>query len=205
MRPAPESAEDLLESLELQPSADDLDGELSLAPETPAAEADEEEDIETFTVDEFQAEAPRPPVDPPRPRVDPKSTLVTDPVEAQEYRRKISRPPHAEVSLEELDEEDVEELSHPAASAPSSDGPSPVKAGEPAPASKRPPGARDTLPPVPSGSRPGVRPVVATAPVAVQLGPGQSEISIPVDVTLTGGTTPIHVHVRLSLHLKQSS
>jgi mutual gliding-motility protein MglA len=191
MRAPAETPEDLLESLELQPSSDDLDGELSLAPAPPVEE--EEEDIETFTVDEYQVEAPRP-------AVDPKATLVSEGNEAEEYRRKLRRPPAppppAEVSLEELDEEDVEELSLHAPPPP--DGPLREK---PAESTKRP-GTRDTLPPMPPGSRSGIRPLAATAPVNVQLGPGQSEISIPVDVTLAGASQPIHIHVRLSLHLK---
>jgi hypothetical protein len=180
-----ETPEDLLESLELQPSGDDLDGELNLTPEP--APAPPTEEIETFTVDDFETARP----------VDPKATLVTERGEAEEYRRKISRPVHSDAGLEELEEEDVEELSLPA--------PEPAARPEAAKAearpSSRPPGARDTLPPVPAGGK-AVRVPATTAPVAVQLGPGQTEISVPIEITLTGGPGPILVHVRLSLQLK---
>jgi len=185
-----ETPEDLLESLELQPSGDDLDAELTLTPEAPAPPPAAEE-IETFTVEDFETARP----------VDPKATLVSERGEAEEYRRKISRPVHAEAGLEELEEEDIEELSSPPVPAAPSRPEAPKDAP---PQSSRPPGARDTLPPVPAGGK-AVRAPAVTAPVSVELGPGQTEISIPIELTLTGGSGPILVHVRLSLQLKQPS
>jgi hypothetical protein len=136
-------------------------------------------DVETISVDELSLDEPPAPM--PAPPAAPvaagrsvpavaKTTLVKGADETEDMRRRISRPLEPELTLDALDEEDIEEISleaPPVAPPPRTDGPG------------RPGGKTSTLPPVPSAAPPpppsapprppavpnaGARPSTATAP-----------------------------------------
>ncbi len=224
MTPAPQPSEDLLESLELQPSGD---------AEALPLEADEEEfdlsepaehELEELSAEE-ELSFDTPPPSPPNPR----ETLVRSESEAEDLRRRIGRPALPDVSLEHVEEEEseVDEI-------PLDLDPEPAPAPPPAPVAVRAAAATPapiTLPPraaVPAAPAPVVRPApapvpavvpapphpapvaapapaptVTTAPVAVRLdAQGQTDVLVPVQVTVSDGTAQVLVQLRLTLNLR---
>lgn len=194
MEPA-EASEELLESLELQPSAEDEGEELSLdaAPEAAPADTDPAlgaEEIEALPFEEEPGEElsfDTPPPSPP----DPRDTLIRGEQETEDLRRRIGRPTLPQMTLEEIDpdEEEVEDI--------------PMEL----PATPPPP------PPVRSAPRPAARPAppppaaVATvnaAPVSVRLqnATGQTDVNIPLEVTLQNGSAQVAIHLHVTLKLK---
>lgn len=191
------TADELLDSLELQP-ASDIDELLSepagafARPVSPSLE----EEIETLDVDEVLALPPRPMSAKPS-LTGARITLISGPKEVEDLRQRITATDVTELNLEELNEdgedEPIEELAF-----------EPQIAPPPAPASASAPERSQTLPP---GARPTARPesgTTTTAPVAVQVSSasGQTDVTIPVEVTVGSGTTQVQIHLRLTLNLK---
>jgi mutual gliding-motility protein MglA len=119
--PPPTPADDLLESIDLQPAADGLEDapELHLEPAGPGEELVFEDDhagVSNGPSPEARPPAPAPPPPPPPPapaaQAKGKTTLVSRPNEAEELRRRIGRRLEPEMVLEEVDEEDedIEEI-----------------------------------------------------------------------------------------------
>ena len=205
-------ADELLESLELQPASEMED----LLPEAPdlgmdpgGPPTDEGDDIETVDLDDAfppPAVAAGPPPAKDKGRI----TLVSGPKETEDMRRKISRPSMPELSLDDLDQDDdeLDELSFEAEAAPSPrPAPSPLDVLR---VDTLPPGSRavrsaETPPPAPASAvrREAEVTTVATTPVSVQLSGehGQTDVSIPVEVTLGRGSTQVTIHLRLTLNL----
>jgi len=205
MQPA-QPAEELLESLELQPAPDDDEapvvGDQELDLESGGEPAIEVE-MESLHVDSGSELSLDPPSPPPPARRNPRETLVSNKEEVAELRRRIARPSLPELDLEQLEAEEAEideiplEVELPAAPAPP---PSPP----PRPAAS--PAAIATLPPEPrSGPAPPVQ--VAATPVAVQLQgtPGQATVAIPIEVKLQNGSATVSVRLQVTLNLKVSS
>jgi hypothetical protein len=188
-------------------------------PSSPAA-ASEEIDLELPIATEveevseeisfsMEAEPPRrTPSETTAPRLDPKSTLVRGGDEAADLRRRIGQPVpmmEPELSLEAIDEEDVdiEELTlEPAPPAPVRPPPAPPRPPAPAmapPPAPRPPVAPPAVRPAPMSpspapavARPSVpvpRPLPAPAPVAARANPPAP--AAPTSIS----TAPVAVHV----------
>jgi signal recognition particle receptor subunit beta len=208
---------------------EEIDLELPVATEGEefALPADDAEEI-SLSVDEEPAVMARTDT---APRIKAKTTAVRGGDEVANLRRRISEPlAEPELSLEAIDEEDVEieELTldetpapPPARPAPASrPAPAAVRPAAPAPAAVAPPlrapGAAPARAaalgsaPRPAASRPAAPPAVAapptisTAPVSVQLSgsPGRTDIAIPVEVILNNGTAQVQINLRLTLNLK---
>jgi mutual gliding-motility protein MglA len=163
------SAEELLDSLDVMPP--------------PPAETMQElglEDLPTplgAEADEIELEELAP--EPPPPARAGRNTLVQGQSEAEDLRRRISRPVEPELSLEAFEEEIVEEDEiAPSASFAALD-------DEPA---RRPATGRG---------------VVSTAPVSVELSgaSGSTDIAIPVEVSVDNGAARVQLHIRLTLNL----
>jgi signal recognition particle receptor subunit beta len=166
------------------------------------------------------------------PRVVAKSTLISGGDEAADLRRRISQPmAEPELSLEAIDEEDVEieeltldnppppparpapAVARPSAPAPAAVAPPPrsVPAASPAPsASSRPappPAARPAPPPRPSPSSalsapPGRSPAtISTAPVSVQLSGAPGQTDIAIPVEVVLNNGTAQVQINLRLTL----
>ena len=162
------------------------------------------------------------------PRIRAKSTMVRGGDDAADLRRRIGQPlPEPELSLEAIDEEDmeIEELTldespppPPARPAPPRPAPAAVRPAAPAPPAFAPPRAQAAAPvraaPVvpaaaarPAPPRPPAESApatISTAPVSVQLSgsPGRTDIAIPVEVILNNGTAQVQINLRLTLNLK---
>jgi hypothetical protein len=192
---APED-DSLLDALELQPAP-----EYSIEPM---------EEIAALDIDLSPAPSPAPPPAPPpaspparRPEAA-KTTLVSKPGEAEEMRRKISRPSVPDLTLEELgddDDDDFDELSLP--TGPVADAASRRLERLPHHLEELPhhvearPGLT-TLPPAPASG------TISTPPVSVALpddGPPR-DVTIPVEVRVGEGEAQITIHIRLTLSLK---
>jgi len=190
MRSPAAGSDELLDSLELQPTADELVPSLpELGLDGPAPL----EEIETLDIDE-DVGIPGPPPPPPGPSpAAGKTTLVSTPKETDDLRRKIARPVLEELNLEEMGEEEGEELDALSFEAPEAPAPEPAtRRAAPAPEAR----------PGPASWR---IPTVDTAPVSVQLpsaSGGQTDISIPVEVTVGDGQAQVAIHLRLTLSLK---
>jgi signal recognition particle receptor subunit beta len=201
-----EGDDDLLDSLELHPSADDQGGEV-VESELPDTGAEEEEEIA---------------FDSPTPRFDPKTTLIRGEEEAADIRRRISRPPS--VNLEKLeeevaDEEEIEALNlddtppppAPPAPAPRPTPPAPQRMASPqagprpvaAPARPAPPPPAPPAPAQRAGSAVHTLPPLPSAQVQVELGGTDTEVVVPISLHLADGqATEVKVHIRLALSLK---
>ena len=208
---------------------EEIDLELPVATEGEefALPADDAEEI-SLSVDEEPAVMARTDT---APRIKAKTTAVRGGDEVANLRRRISEPlAEPELSLEAIDEEDVEieelTLDETPAPPPARPAPAPrpapaaVRPAAPAPAAVAPPfrapGAAPARAaalgsaPRPAASRPAAPPVVAvpptisTAPVSVQLSgsPGRTDIAIPVEVILNNGTAQVQINLRLTLNLK---
>ena len=162
------------------------------------------------------------------PRIRAKSTMIRGGDDAADLRRRIGQPlPEPELSLEAIDEEDmeIEELTldespppPPARPAPPRPAPAAVRPAAPAPPAFAPPRAQAAAPvrvaPVvpaaaarPAPPRPPAQSApatISTAPVSVQLSgsPGRTDIAIPVEVILNNGTAQVQINLRLTLNLK---
>ena len=162
------------------------------------------------------------------PRIRAKSTMIRGGDDAADLRRRIGQPlPEPELSLEAIDEEDmeIEELTldespppPPARPAPPRPAPAAVRPAAPAPPAFAPPRAQAAAPvraaPVvpaaaarPAPPRPPAESApatISTAPVSVQLSgsPGRTDIAIPVEVILNNGTAQVQINLRLTLNLK---
>jgi hypothetical protein len=210
-------ADELLESLELQP-ATDMEDLLPEAPELgmdPGGPPSDDDEVETVDLDE--ALAPSFPSPAPPPAKDKgRITLVSGPRETEDLRRKISRPSLPDLSLEDLDpdDDDLDELTfepEPAHS-PLDDlrvdtlppGSRAVRSVEsPAVAVDPPPAPAPSPMPVSAVRKESEITTVATTPVSVQLpgDHGQTDVSIPVEVTLGRGSAQVTIHLRLTLNL----
>jgi signal recognition particle receptor subunit beta len=196
MQPAA-PAEEILDSLELQPALEDEepvvaeDGELEL----PAPHEDEialPEALPVEPIEELSFD-----VSPPSP-LNPKDTLVSKQEESEDLRRRIGRPSYQEVILEETEEEieaeeeEVEELSFDSTPTPTPTPPRPTPAVV-APASEGEP--------VYATAR--VRHINA-APIEVQLQAvqGQTAVAIPVEVTIENGTARVAIQLNVTLNLR---
>ena len=162
------------------------------------------------------------------PRIRAKSTMIRGGDDAADLRRRIGQPlPEPELSLEAIDDEDmeIEELTldespppPPARPAPPRPAPAAVRPAAPAPPAFAPPRAQAAAPvraaPVvpaaaarPAPPRPPAESApatISTAPVSVQLSgsPGRTDIAIPVEVILNNGTAQVQINLRLTLNLK---
>jgi signal recognition particle receptor subunit beta len=220
---AEEAEDELLDSFELQPSAeiDDLI-EMDLS----GAAADPLESLELGDA----APAPSPHS---KGKEAGRITLVSGPKETDDLRQRISRPPApvAEHSaLDDLDadlDEEIEELSLDMDTAPSRHlAPPPAirvdtlppgarpsaLVAKPSPVPVQPPAASPPAPapPAPVSAPPTARvapaATVATPPVRVNIPatPGVTDVSIPLEVKLDGGNqVTIHLRLTLNLHLQQ--
>jgi signal recognition particle receptor subunit beta len=200
---AEEGDDELLDSLELHPSADEASqGSEIVTGGLPEVDAAEDEEISFDT---------------PIPRFDAKSTLVKEEDEAAELRRRIGRPPVPDVNLEKLeeevsDEEEIESLSlddEPILPATSNPRPEPPPAMAPPPAAAPspppPPAPAPVAAPVRAGSAVHTIPPVPAAQVDVEVQgtPGHADIVVPIAVRLGDGlVTEVTVHIRLALSLK---
>jgi signal recognition particle receptor subunit beta len=199
VEPAPETTDELLDSLELQPAPEEAlpEAELGLDGPTPI------EMIETLDVED------EPALPPPASRLG-KTTLVSGPKETEDLRRKIARPSVPDLTLEELGEDDedaeIEELSLDAPPEPEAEPePEPPPPAPIAPAPRPMPPATRPAPAAPDARASARVPTLATPPVSVQLPsvpPGQTDITIPVEVTVGDGAAQVAIHIRLTLSLK---
>ncbi len=140
--PPPESADDLLDALYLQPHDPDFTVESvdDLAPGEPGPSHEPIDELVALDVEELETPVPLP-VEPPAPPRRPgspqaaKTTLVSGPQETEELRYRISRPPVPALTMDELGDEDEDdfEVSFPAASRPSAPAHAPAPAPAPAP------------------------------------------------------------------------
>jgi len=166
------SADELLDSLDVTPPppAETLQ-ELGLD-ELPTPLSAEAEEIE------LEELAP----DPPAPGRTGRTTLVRDQNEADDLRRRISRPVEPELSLEAIEEEEI------------------VEEGEIGPSLSY--AALDDEGGAAAGFS-GGRGTVSTPPVTVELSAasGPTDIAIPVDVSLANGAARVQLHIRLTLNL----
>jgi len=158
----------------------------------------------SLTVDEEPAVMARTETDP---RIKAKSTLVRGGDDAADLRRRISQPMmEPEMSLEAIDEEEVEIEELTFDNPPPPPAPPRAPARAPVPAAAAVASTRAVAPPAarPAASRPPAVSSISTAPVSVQLSgaPGQTDISIPVEVVLNNGTAQVQIHLRLTLNLK---
>jgi signal recognition particle receptor subunit beta len=226
---AEEAEDELLDSFELQPSAeiDDLiEMDLSGAADDP---------IESMDLAAPMPEPP-PPAAPPKGKEAGRITLVSGPKETDDLRQRISRPPvsapEPPSALDDLDtdtDEEIEELSLDMDTAPNRHLAPPVirvdtlppgarassTVAKPAPAPAPPPPAAQAPVPAPAAPAPLPAPpaarvappaTIATPPVRVQVPatPGETDVSIPLEVKLDGGNTvTIHLRLTLNLHLQQ--
>jgi hypothetical protein len=185
----------LLDSLELQPAPD-------LA-------------VEPLEIEALEIDLPEPAPPAPRPQEAAKTTLVSAPREAEEMRRKISRPSVPDLTLEELGEDDddeFDELSLPAPAVAAPPEPPPPPRPEPPPAPRHePPPRPEPAPPRPAAPRPGVVTIppmaagpISTPPVSVALPAGgpSTDVTIPVEVRVGEGEAQVAIHIRLTLSLK---
>jgi hypothetical protein len=194
-RPETAQGEDLLDSLELHVDDEELSLEsLNTDPAVGAAAQDDEEIIDAEELDGMGggSEAPLPeplhaasPPPPPRPP-DGRSTLVSGPTETEELRSRLRRTPEPELSLDEFDDEDVEEIT--------------LEEGPPLPVQPT------AVPNVVVGARRNVAMApITTNPVAVELTaiPGRTEVSIPVEVRVGNGTAQVNIHLSLTLNISR--
>lgn len=186
----------LLDSLELQP-----------APELAA---------EPLEIEAIEIDLPEPEPPAPRPQEAARTTLVSAPREAEEMRRKISRPSVPDLTLEELGEDDDDEfdelsLPEPAVAAPPRPEPPPPPRHEPPPPPRPEPPPPRPEPPRPAAQRPGVMTIpptaagpISTPPVSVALPAGgpSTDVTIPVEVRVGEGEAQVAIHIRLMLTLK---
>jgi signal recognition particle receptor subunit beta len=228
-------ADELLDSIDLQPHDGTDDSELSLGSSN---------ELETVSMDELSLEAPAPPPAFSGAASGPgKTTIVRTQSEADDLRQRIGRPTDPELTLDAMDpdDEDIEEISFdtapnlvPETSAPE---PAPVRpapappppaprAASPAPpvrppvaAAPVPPAAPRTLPPMrvatpPSAAAPPsiMPPRVAvpsenTAPIRVSatVRSGEAAVAIPVEVTIRDGQGQVEIQLRIVLDLKIES
>jgi len=203
MRTPVESNDDLLDSLELQPSADELIPSMpELGLDGPASL---EEEIETLDLDE-DVGIPAAPPPPARPSAAAgKTTLVSAQKETDELRRKISRPVLEELNLEEMGEEDDEEIDALSLEPPEAPAPAPPPPPRPAPAPPAKPAPLVARVPEANASWLANIPTFDTAPVSVQVpstSGGRTDVSIPVEVTVGEGSAQVAIHLRLTLSLK---
>jgi signal recognition particle receptor subunit beta len=205
---------------------EEIDLELPVATEGEefSLPSDDAEEI-SLSVDEEPAVMARTDTDP---RIKAKSTAIRGGDDVADLRRRISQPlPEPELSLEAIDDEDmeIEELtldesppSPPARPAPPRPAPAALRPAAPAPPAFVPPrapaaapvraapvvpaaAARPAPPRPPAESAPAT---ISTAPVSVQLSgtPGRTDIAIPVEVILNNGTAQVQINLRLTLNLK---
>ncbi len=171
-----EPSEDILDSLELLPSADALDAiqdvDLGLDDSEPVIEVDINEDQTT-----------PPPLPGGR---NAGNTLISPPREVEELRRKIrSATPDSSVEVISVDADEIEQEVPPQFAAPGKR--TPVEAAPPFSA------------PVASGG--GLAAAVPAAVHVPQTG-GPTEVTIPLEVTVERGTTQVHLQLRLTINLK---
>ncbi len=194
MQPAA-PAEEILDSLELQPALEEEETVVAedVELELPAPHEDEivlPEALPVEPIEELSFD-----VSPPSP-LNPKDTLVSKQEETDDLRRRIGRPSYQEVILEETEEEieaeeeEVEELSFDSTPTPTPPRPAPATV---APASEREPAyatARVTH--------------INAAPIAVQLQAvqGQTAVAIPVEVTIENGTARVAIQLNVTLNLR---
>jgi signal recognition particle receptor subunit beta len=164
------------------------------------------------------------------PRVQTKNTLVRGGDEVADLRRRISQPmsqplAEPELSLEAIDEEEIEELTLDPPPPPPRPAPAPARPAPPPRAAVAPPPRPEPVAPPPRPAPPAIsappRPApvasplpvaapprpptaITTAPVSVQLtgSPGTTDIAIPVEVILSNGTAQVQINLRLTLNLK---
>ncbi len=178
------SADELLDSLELQPAAEEI------VPSMPELGLDGpepfEEEIETLDLEEDLG-LPAPPPPPSASGSAGKTTLVSAQKETDDLRRRIGRPATLDLNIEEMFEEndqEIDELSFDPIPEPPPPVPSPKAVPEPPPL---------TIPSV-------------DAPlVSLQLpstSAQQTDVSIPVELTVGEGSTQVAIRLRLTLSLK---
>jgi mutual gliding-motility protein MglA len=204
-----QSTDDLLNSLDLGgPSGSS--GELNLD-SGPDEEEDLEESVEELEV--LSEEAPEPAAPPPPARPG-RTTLVKDPDESEDMRRRIGRPipPASDAALDELSmDEEVEEIAFE--SAPVGKGhsftglgddghkaapkPAPAPSPVPAPAAPTPAPA-----PARADARPHLVPAPVSVPVEITASRGEDELTVPIEITVGRPGTPTHVRLHIALKVK---
>ncbi len=178
------STDELLDSLELQPAAEELVPSMpELGLDGPAPFGEE---IETLDIEEdLGLSAPPPP--PSASGSAGKTTLVSAQKETDELRRKIGRPAIPDLNIEvmvEEDDQEIDELSFDAIPEPPPPVPKPKAPPEPPPL---------------------MIPAVDAPLVSLQLPStlaGQTDVSIPVELTVGEGSAKVGIHLRLTLSLK---
>jgi hypothetical protein len=178
--------EDLLDSLHLSPSEDDV--VMVENPEPDALSFETEEPLEVVDEDDLGSSR--------RPARAGNETVASTPREAQDLRRRIARPLPDELDLEHIEEEEheVEEISLEP----------PARPGAAAAAPTFRPYLEEDLRAPGRSARPAPAAAITPVPVSVDLvaGPGVADVSIPVEIVLNNGTAQVNLHVRLTLNLK---
>jgi len=204
LEPVPESADDLLDSIELQATPEEPAEELHLEEEP--HEALELGQVEAHSEEVLDLGEPEPV------RQGVKSTLISSADDAAELRRRIGGPhvpPLAEeLNLDEINDEEAVEEMPLERSAPRPPVPPPgleefsVDVSEAEAAAEDEAEAGPDAAPSSASSAPAT---VTTPPVAVRVSPGSAAaavVSIPLEVSLDSGTARVDVHLRLTLNLK---
>jgi len=214
----PPPADDLLESLDLQPAPEAAQDSGQDVPEltldSPPVEQDVMDEIVDLNVAEAEAGLDGPPPMPPMatppsmaaPPVMGRTTLVSPPSETEDLRRRIGRHVEPEMVLDEMteEEEDIEEITFDSPSPP----PAPPQETSPPPAveppfvplSEAPTAPQLTAPPPFESDLPEEAglPPEDTAPMTPPTSPAPA-LSVPVEVSTSGGTTDITVPVEVTL------